>query len=465
MQDRPSSALTEGTDPFYASLIDRSVDAMLVALGTTDIEAVLMIGAPARGEATVVSTPSGPYSLSDIDLVCLSAPGADVPALKRRLARWVSTANEELGDSCAGLDASVKSVAQLASLPSLITTFEMARSPIVVWGDRGAAAKLRAPAIEDVPRWDSLVLFHNRIVEQALLSSHFEKPPMPGDEGGEPSSPFVGLRRAAGRLYASGKFMLDSMTALLFLSGNVPPTYSERSDSFARELLAAPGREHLAQTLEPWLHDIETWASFKTTGDLSSLRSLRGVRLGDEAIDRVHNKTAAAGSERETAQPDAAELETMSGRCWESYSTCAAHLWRATLGDVVGVDVTQDEFSGLTALYSRLESPARKGVRALKMLRSPAGRSGLFSTRRILALAPFASPRQLAYMMASLCYVSVGEAPDQDELSTLAGRYCPFRVPGSFAGMTMSGKRTVLVDRLKLFHHAVLRGREIRPAP
>jgi hypothetical protein len=68
----------------------------------------------------------------------------------------------------------------------------------------------------------------------------------------------------------------------------------------------------------------------------------------------------------------------------------------------------------------------------------------------------------LAYMMAALIYVSAGESSDDDELSSLASRYCPFRTPETFPEMSMTEKRKVLVDRLRLFHHAVLRGREIR---
>ncbi len=458
MHERSRGALPEGTNPFYASLIDRSVSGMLDALGTADIEAVLMIGAPARGETTVISTPDGPYSLSDIDLVCLSRAGIDVNGFRQRLAAWVSAANQELAGSCAGLDASVKSADRLSSLPPLITTFEMMRAPVVVWGDPDVAGRLRAMAIQDVPRWDSLVLFHNRTVEQALLSC--------GEDDGRPSGSDR-FRLAASRLYTSGKFLLDSMSALLFLEGNVPPTYTERFAAFSNDVLSVRGRARLRSALEPWLDDLDAWARFKMTGDLSSLRTLRGVRedtRDQPDLGRENVRTdRASGARYGDGELDVAVLEAMAERCLYSYAEVAAPFWRAVLGDVVGVDAMEAGLPALAGLYSKLESTARKAVRTFKILRSPAGRSGLFPTARAAALAPFASLRQLAYLTAVLCYLSVGGAFSAGEISDLMDRYSPFEVPRSFHGMSMSEKRAVLVDRLRLFHHAVLRGREINP--
>lgn len=436
MEYRPSRGLPQDTSPFYASLIGRSVDGMLAALGSSDVDAVLMVGAPARGETTVIATPDGPYSLSDIDLVCLSRPGADVAALRRRLAAWVTDANAELSDSCTGLDAAVKPRTGNAGLHPLITTFEMMRSPTVVWGDETALSELPGVAIDDVPRWDSLVLFHNRVVEQVLLSGRLHRP---GEA--EPTSESERFRVAATMLYTSGKFLLDTVTALLFIARNVPPTYSERGRVFSDEVLAAPGRERLRSAASPYLADIELWGRFKITGDLGSLRALYDGR--DQA-------------------PDADDLTKMAAHCLARYADFADVMWRAILGEVVAVDASNLELGRTAALYSVLESLQRKAVRALKMLRTPAGRSGLFSAPAVIRLASFASPRQLAYLTAVLCYLSLGGSGDHGEISRLIARYCPFRMPEGFSELTMVEKRGLVAERLELFHHAVLRGREIR---
>ncbi|HYW69124.1 MAG TPA: hypothetical protein VE960_05920, partial [bacterium] len=57
-------------DRFYSELVEKCTDVTVDALGRDSVRAVLMIGAPARSEVTVVETPGGLYSLSDIDLVC-----------------------------------------------------------------------------------------------------------------------------------------------------------------------------------------------------------------------------------------------------------------------------------------------------------------------------------------------------------------------------------------------------------
>ncbi|MFH1502732.1 MAG: hypothetical protein ABIG03_06765 [Candidatus Eisenbacteria bacterium] len=424
MQDRPSRTLPYGTSEFYASLVDRCVQGALEALGERNVEAVLLVGAPARGEATVVSVPGGQYSLSDVDLVCLSRPGADLTELRGRLATWVAAANAELSSACSGVDASVKTSGVDGQVYPLIATFEMLRSPTVVWGDEAVLGRLPDIDIADVPAWDSLVLFHNRTVEQMLVSRRL------GTPDGTPA-----LVDGLSLLYASGKYLLDAVTALLFLEGDVPETYLARARTFSGELLSRPEHAGLRTSLEEFLPDIEAWARFKSAGDLSELDALPGPPLGD--------------------------ARALARACLRRYASCSGTLWRAILGGVVGVDAGGLAVEEVVALYSKLESLPRKVGRAVRTLRSPAGRAGLFSARRVLGRATFASPRELAYATAVLSYLSLADGFDARKLGSLLDRCCPFSVPPDFGRSPLEAKRDVLVDRLSLFHASVLRGREI----
>ena len=55
-------------DDFYRSLVERCASAIVGSVGEKNLEAILLGGAPARGEATVIDGTEGLYSLSDIDL-------------------------------------------------------------------------------------------------------------------------------------------------------------------------------------------------------------------------------------------------------------------------------------------------------------------------------------------------------------------------------------------------------------
>ncbi len=455
LQDRPSSALPYGTSEFYASLVDRCVQGLLEAVGEGNVEAVLMVGAPTRGEATVVDTPQGPYSLSDVDLACVGKPGVDVAQLRSRLAAWVALANTEFARECTGVDASVKTRGAEAPVYPLIATFEMLRSPTVVWGSESILSELPEVALADVPAWDSLVLLHNRTVEQVLLSRRLGasgedtgvaspaatpggtlglgEPIEPGEilERGEPLEHTETLRL----LYASGKFLLDAVTALLFLDRNVPETYADRAYAFSHETLVRPENARLRSALREFVPDIETWARFKSSGDLSDLSGIPGATPDDPIALARH--------------------------CFLRYAPCCGIVWRAILGSVVGTDALKLPTVSVVRLYPRLESLPRKIVRSLKMLRSPAGRAGLFSTGRVLKRATFASPRMLAYATAVLIYLSYSGSEDEGVLGSLLRETCPFRVPPDFAELPLERKREVLIDSFSLFHASVLRGRKI----
>lgn len=406
---------------FYQSLVSRVSTGVAAAVGESNIRALLMIGAPARGEATVVETPEGPYSLSDIDLVGLVSPGADLASVKARAAQWVPRANEELSEACTGIDVSFRTVDELRRLFPSISNFEMLRSPAVVWGDPSAASALPTIGLADVPAWDALVLVHNRIVEELLTERMLDLGP-------------TSLKASLAALYAAGKLVLDAVTALLFVEREVPETYIDRVRVFSTELLERPANRRLKEACREFLPDLEAWSRFKSDGDLARL-----ARFFDSAAD-------------------AEGIARLPHRLRDKYSRLAGTIWRAVLGRVVGRDVLNLPLREVLPLFGRLESPVRSAVRALKALRSPAGQAGLYSTRRVLARAPFASPRYLAYMTAVVLYLGTSDGPDGAATDRLVRAYCPFPL-GRHGTCTDGDARRALLESLAQFHKIVLKGR------
>lgn len=411
---------------FYRTLVDGCVRGVAAALGDGEAEAMLLIGAPTRGEPTVVDAASGPYSLSDVDLACVVRDGADLSAARARARRWVVEANNELASACAGVDVNVRRRSELSRLRPLISTFEMLRSPTVVWGDPSVLDGVPGIPIEDIPAWDSLRLAHNRLVEGALLHRRLSRPP--GD-----------LRDALSTLYAVGKLTLDAVTAFLFLERDVPERYADRVRVFGERICRLPDAHPVRSEGARRLPDLEALARFKATGETAALARSLGV---DE---------------------DAPGLAAAARTRLREHTGLVHALWQFALARVAGTDRAGPDLRTAAALYSKLETLPRKAGRTLRMLRSPAGRAGLFSIPRAAALAPVASPRELTYLTAVAVYLRMGGGSPDSEVWPLVRRYCPLALPRGFWQMETAERQDVLLDRLDTFLRSVLHGRELPP--
>ncbi len=418
-----TSAITEN-DVFYASLLETVVDSIVDAVGPESLEAILMIGAPARGEATIIGTPQGLYSLSDIDLICIHPQSSDRKALAAKLGPRILRLNEEIGSVCVGVDASFRTRTELESVQPFISSHEMLTSPVVVWGDETVASSLPEPRIANVPPNESLKLVHNRIIEQLLLYPAVASAP-------------EDYRPVASLLYRTAKLGLDSVAAVLYLEKSVPPGYRERVDVFLYDVLERPHLRRLKERLAGFREDLQAWAAFKTTGSL--------VPVSDRF--------------REEQRPP--ELGRIAREQWYRYSEFAEICWRFVLGEVVGRDLLDANLDDVVSCYALLETPARSGVRALKRLRPGAAAPGLFSPGRVIRKSAFASPRLLAYVTGILAYIAMGDSYDWRTVGSQIVAYCPFPLPRGFNELGLAGKREILVDRLSLFHESVLLGRAV----
>lgn len=409
---------------FYASLVDECVRGIVAAAGSPNIVALLMIGAPARGEATVVTTPEGPFSLSDVDLLCICPPSTDRLALRGLIAPWMAEVNARYSDRCTGFDVSIKHAHHLATPYRDIAMFETLRSPVVVWGDDGVLSSFGKLDIEEIPFSQSLTLLHNRTVEELLFFRDVVAPP-------------VDHQKTLRLLYATVKLALDSVSAFLFLQREVPAGYTARVDVFLRDLVPKRQFAHLAAGIEDFVDELPDLASFKATGDI-------------EALARRF------GGSTETAA-----LHGLAVALWRRYTAYQQAFWRTILGTVIGEDVSTSDIPRLASLYSRLESVPRSAVRALKLLRSSGAPEGLISGPRVLARSAFASPLVLAYLTAVVVYLRIAGTIDTTWHDWAIRKYCPFRLPGNFVALNEEEKRGVLLDRLALLHESVLLGRAV----
>jgi hypothetical protein len=408
---------------FYSDLVEKCVAAIVDAAGAESIRAILMIGAPARSEVTVVEIGGRLFSLSDIDLVCACARDVDTESLKRRLAGPMEALNGQLSDSCAGVDVAVKTEMQLAEPAPLIANYEMIRSPVVVWGDERFVASLGDVDIADIPNTESLKLVHNRMTEELLL-----RPVENRDAGRCPSS--------LTSLYGTAKLVLDLISAHLFIRNNVPTGYEDRVALFVSDVLPRRESARVRTRLEEFTSELPAWAVFKTTGDLTALSDALGGSSGTGDLDRIARDA------------------------WNRYIGYAEALWRDVLGHVTRTDTAGMDIDRMGRVYQKLEGFPRSFVRAHKMLRPGRAPSGLFPTVGTYWRARLGSPGTLAYLTAALTYLSFSEAVDWMNVAGTVLRYCPFELPSGFASMGTDEQRSILIERLAVYHKSVLLGRK-----
>jgi hypothetical protein len=330
--------------------------------------------------------------------------------------------NRELEARCSGADVSVKNEEALADPSPLISTFEMIRSPTVVWGDSRIVSALGDIDIADVPKTESLTLIHNRVTESLLFH------PVPGSAQED-------RKEALRRLYATAKVMLDSITAYLFLRNNVPTGFGDRVRFFTDDVLRRPESAGLLGRLSPFLDELPAWARFKTTGDLEGVAESLGGTLDDAGLIGLANGA------------------------WYRCIPYVEALWRAILTDVARRDATVQDLSAVARLYGRLENPLRSALRTKGILEPGRAPEGLLSAPRAVARARYASTKALVYLTAVLVYLSFSDALEWRLAEKLILRYCPFRFPQGFSNRSDEEKRETLIQMLDAFHRHVLLGR------
>ncbi len=433
---------------FFAGIVERCADALMTALGAEDVAGLFMTGAPSRGEATIVETASGLYSLSDVDLVCIASENADLATARVRAAEAVSRLNHELETVCSGVDATVKPHLAAADLPPLISNYEFARTPLLLRGKPSSRELLGEVRIDDIPCDDALRFVHNRCIEQLLAGRSAS-----GDAGDAsrdaPEDPVEVELEALRSHYRTAKLMLDLVTAFLFARRRVPVGYEERVRLFVEDYCESPEFEALAVQIRPYLDELGHWVEFKLSGDAAALRS-------------ALSETAVAGAH---APP------------------FALAMWKHLLGDVLDEDVSPATLEEAVDRLAAIEGPARSLARSLRTLRDGRRRS-VFGTGAVLREALHASPVARAYLCGLVLFFSdfgaEGTEAARDAAPGGSGgaaggersrrashewtrttleRYAPFSLPSGFGELDDRALRELFLERLARFHEQVLLGR------
>ncbi len=410
---------------FFAKLLERCVDEIAHAVSEDDIEALLMIGAPTRGEVTVVDTPSGLYSLSDIDLICVTRPSTNRSELRLRVAPLMARLNRELTPDCSGIDMSFKTHVHLTSPYPLISNYEFARSPVCLYGNENVLSSIAKVDPDEIPVADALRFVHNRCFEHMIARPPTQEGP-------------ADFSTALSSLYRTAKLALDLVSAFLFVRRNTPLGYEARVKLFIEDYLRRDKFAALATALEPFIDDLPAWAAFKTSGDLNRLAS--------------HFGTTA----------DAPALQHLASDLWYKYIPYAEELWKSIFGSTLGQDVSRLPLPAIAEYFGKLESLPRKIVRTLRLLKPAAAPKGLLSRVGIVRRMFFASPLALAYLTALITLFSHAENADREWTRGAIVRYAPFSLPVSFRAMSDKEREDVLMGKLAFFHQAMLLGRRVK---
>lgn len=409
---------------FYVSLVERSVDAVVETAGDGALDALIMTGAPARGEATVIETPNGPFSMSDVDLVAVVPDGAATGPLADAVGEALVGLNAALSPFCPGADISFRTRSDLGSIEPSISAYELCKTPAVIWGDERVADLLPEMDAGSVPAEESLKLVHNRIVETLIAR------PLLSQENGS-------FTASASALYKVSKLALDSVTAALFLAGRPETTYANRVRTFREDVLSQTAHEKLRASLSEFTGEMDTWATFKATGDLGTM---------------IPAPVNAGRTE---------DLAELARRQWSRYVSYGVTFWRFTLGSVVGEDLIGRGLRDVVERYGSLESTLRSIVRTRRTVGPP----GLFAKRMPLTRSMFASPKLLAYITSMLAYARFAASDDEREwIDDSILHYCPFELPRGYEKASEKERTRILTERIALFHEAILLGRKVDEA-
>ena len=234
------------------------------------LQALVLTGSMARGEASIAASAAGARVLGDAEflLVLTRERGED----QRRACALANEMRENL--KCSGIDCPISFAAvgenYLHNLPPHIFGYELRTCGRVLCGDMQILNLVPAMSPTDIPREDAWRLLCNRLMEQFDCAADLPT--------GAIASP--ALRYRVLKLY------LDLATSILVFAGRYKPTYVER----ARELrkldgsLPAIDLSRLATTVEAAtrlkLHpqdaalEASFWAEHTWRGAISDARAI-----------------------------------------------------------------------------------------------------------------------------------------------------------------------------------------------
>jgi hypothetical protein len=191
------------------------------------LQALVLTGSLARGEATFVRDDGGYRLLGDAEFLAIAGRRGEIPA-REEVKSLVAAITQGLAHRGLHCQVSISTVPPrfLRRLKPHIFAYELRECGQVVWGDVDVLSLIPPFAASEIPLEDAWRLLANRLVEQLTTLDALVGP--------EPA-----LSQAAH--YTTVKLVLDMATSLTVFTGLYRPTYRARAEALAsRAALAHP---------------------------------------------------------------------------------------------------------------------------------------------------------------------------------------------------------------------------------
>jgi hypothetical protein len=227
------------------TLVKRSTDFLLHQVGPQNIDAIILTGSTARGEASVLPIAADYRLLGDLEFLVIVRAPFDWPAMRRRMHELSCQATRDIGAE--GYHASIEygpagRIYLQRNIRPSIFAYDLRTHGRVLWQQVDIWPDMCPVSVEEIPREDALNLLMNRLVELLML-----------DARGGCTEP----RAMQDQAYHLVKVMLDLAGSALAFAGRHVSRYSERSRDFRDLLDTSPDLcaalrdvDHFVATLE-----------------------------------------------------------------------------------------------------------------------------------------------------------------------------------------------------------------------
>ena len=203
--------------------VERAVTALLDDVGASRIEAVVLAGSLARGEASVLFESATWRLLGDMEFLIIMRDVGDWGRLRRQMTALSDRITSEVGGAAeiATVEYTPAGLSYLRrAIRPCIFAYDLVHTGKVVWGRTDVLSEVAAFGAGDIPREDAVRLLMNRVVELMLL-----------DDG-----PAKGAASEWRRAYQLVKVMLDLAGSVLAFAGRHASRYGDRAAAFAEML-------------------------------------------------------------------------------------------------------------------------------------------------------------------------------------------------------------------------------------
>ncbi len=250
-------------DAWLRQKVERSVDFLLNAVDRDTLEAVILTGSTARGEASVLPVSSGFRLLGDLEFLVIAHTPFDWPRLRRQMAVLSDRATQDIG--AAGREAIIEygpagRVYLRHNIRPCIFAYDLRTHGQVVWGQPDVLSDIAPFEVDEIPPEDALNLLMNRLIERLL---------------GSRAAPDADADQQVDHAYGAVKFILEAAgSALACASGHVA-CYRERGLSFDDLLQAEPTLASALSDLDDFRHWLEAAIACKLEPSSPQLADLQ----------------------------------------------------------------------------------------------------------------------------------------------------------------------------------------------